>query len=53
MLVSSQWAIRCSEGPPNPADFLDSLLHPLKPARALVIVLKAVEFKLQTPAGFP
>ena len=52
MLVMSESAIRCGAGPPNLAKFLNSLLHPPKPARVPVIVPKPVEFKLQTTSGF-
>ena len=47
------WAVRPSEGPPNPAHVLYSSLHRTKRVRAPVIVPKAVEFKLQTTVGFP
>ena len=38
MLVVSELANRVGEGQPNPADSLDSSLHPQKWARASVIV---------------
>ena len=53
MLVLPTRAVRSGEGTPNTAHFLDSSLYPQKRARAPVIVLKAVEFKLPTTAGFP
>ena len=53
MLVLPTRAVRPGEGPPNPAQFLDSSLYPQKRARAPVIMPKAVEFKLPTTDGFP
>lgn len=51
-LVMSSTSARSCDGPPKPAESLDSSLHPQNWDPPPVIMPKPVEFKLSTTLGF-